>query len=146
MSRRRLQFRFANYVALVILTACSARGQFDGLPIAPTSPTWQEANKVAICSQLFQAVDERCLAVGTNIVPRPVIIQTFLCDWDPVNMIFTNIVTTNCVGPFTSVGKGGHVFTNYPPITKFFIGSLSCCQYFSSSFVLYTRGSLLECP
>lgn len=135
----KLRLRITYLIAA--LWSVVAHAQFNGLPIPNTVYTWEEANSVGICSQLFEAVDERCVAVGTQYVARPIIIQTFVCDWATDYVIgtnvvgtntyvytnavvlTTNIVTTNCTGPFVYAGRDGPL-TAYPPVSQAFIAAL----------------------
>lgn len=133
-------------LAIVILTvvACRAQAAFDGLPIAATNYTWDYANSVAICSQLWEAATERCIITG---VQTPTNVDTWAVYWGTSTtyrnitngigtpttniitvtntwLVSTNIVVTNWFGPFKYVDEGGSNRTAYPYVTHSFFETL----------------------
>lgn len=82
-------------IIAMILVAVLARADFVGFPLA-TNATWQQCRSVGAISQLWEAVQERCMVLTNSGVPILDIVETW-----PVQIGYSNQVYTQTVGSNT---------------------------------------------
>jgi hypothetical protein len=144
MSYRRRKYRLTYPLILSLFIGLGARADFENLPLAPDVFRWEQARGYEVATQLFEAVWERCLAVGYTPgtsalkVPTPLIIETNVVLMGEatntavftfgarsllltnVSPVFADVILTNHFGPFFYTDSGGHSGTGYPHLTYSF--------------------------
>jgi len=144
MPRGRCQYRRHFEVGLILLAGL-AFGAWEDLPLPTNAPlAWTDVHPIGVCSQLFEAVDERCLAVGSNRIARPLIVETFKVERGDGTV--TNMTVTNAIGAFTYQSAISNVtLTAYPPVSRYFLEQLDlkmleltpyfvCTNYYTDSY------------
>lgn len=126
LNLRHILSPLAGCLLACLAAALPARGAFEGLPLAPSNTTWASTRSIGVVSQLWEAVQERCLVLSDRVSPMSIVenwtIQvgysntyqttTWVTVISPTNSITNSVVWTNKFAhliTFTTTNQVGDV-------------------------------------